>query len=87
MGSYQIEWKLSAAKALKNLPQQAVLRIVLSVERLSLNPYPVGVKKLVGAQHTYRIRVGDYRVIYTVWEAVLVIEILRVAHRREAYRG
>jgi len=87
MGSYQIEWKRSAAKALKSLPQQAVFHIVVAVERLSLNPYPVGVKRLVGAQHTYRIRVGDYRVIYTVWEAVLVIEILRVAHRREAYRG
>ena len=57
-----------------------------SVETLAENPYPVGVRKLEGAEFTYRIRVGDYRVIYEVYNDVLIVEVIRVRHRKDAYR-
>jgi mRNA interferase RelE/StbE len=85
MDSYRIEWKRSAAQELKKLPRQAIERIVKAVEQLATEPYPGGVRKLVGAEHTYRIRVGDYRVVYSVTASVLVIEIIRVGHRRDIY--
>jgi len=85
MGSYNIEWKHSAARELRKLPREAVLRILQAVEQLATEPYPHGVRKLVGAQHTYRIRVGDYRVVYNVVSSTLIIQIVRVGHRRDVY--
>ena len=63
MDSYSIEWKRSAAQELKKLPREVVGRILKAVGQFSTEPYPSGVRKLVGAEHTYRIRVGDYRII------------------------
>jgi len=85
MGSYSVEWKRSAAKELKSLPHNVVLRILSKVEGLSSDPYPDGVKKLVGAEHTYRVRVGDYRIVYSIWSSKLLIEIVRVGHRKDVY--
>jgi mRNA interferase RelE/StbE len=85
MASYSVEWKRSAAKELKNLPRDIVLRILGAVEGLSGEPYPAGVKKLVGAEHTYRVRVGDYRIVYSIWSSKLLIEIVRVGHRKDVY--
>jgi mRNA interferase RelE/StbE len=51
---------------------------------LSSNPFPDGVKKLSGAEHTYRIRIG-YRVVYTVTKAITIVEVIRVAHRKDVY--
>ena len=86
MVSYRIEWKPSAAKELKRLPRDIVPRVVKAVGELADEPFPSDVVKLQGSQFTYRIRVGDYRVIYTVVTNVLVIEIVRVRHRRDVYR-
>ena len=86
MASYRIEWKPSAAKELKRLPRDIVPRVVKAVGELADEPFPSDVVKLQGSQFTYRIRVGDYRVIYTVVTNVLVIEIVRVRHRRDVYR-
>jgi len=85
MVSYNIEWKHSAARELRKLPREAILRILQAVEQLATEPYPHGVRKLVGAQHTYRIRVGDYRVVYNVVSSTLIIQIVRVGHRRDVY--
>jgi mRNA interferase RelE/StbE len=87
MDSYSIEWKRSAVQELKKLPREIVGRIVNAVGQLSTAPLPTGVRKLVGSEHTYRIRVGDYRVIYSVMASALIIEIIRVGHRREVYRS
>ena len=86
MDSYQIEIKPSASKELEKLPRQIIPRIVAAIRELARNPYPQGVKKLTGFEHTYRIRVGDYRILYNIYEERLVIEIIRVRHRKEAYR-
>jgi mRNA interferase RelE/StbE len=85
MDSYSIEWKRSAAQELKKLPREVVGRILKAVEQLATEPYPGGVRKLVGAEYTYRIRVGDYRILYSVMASALIIEIIRVGHRRDIY--
>ncbi len=85
MASYTIEWKRSAVKELRVLPKDAVARILTAVEQLSVNPYPVGVRKLLGAEHTYRVREGDYRVVYTIIASSLIIEVIRVGHRKDVY--
>jgi len=87
MGTYQIEWKKSALRDLKRLDRQAVPRIVAAVESLSTQPVPGGVSRLQGSQRTYRIRVGNYRVIYELYESRLVVVVARVRHRKDAYRG
>ena len=86
MGIYRIEWKSSALRELKRLDRQIVPRIVAAVESLSLDPFPSGVKKLRGGEATYRLRVGDYRIVYEVFSDHLLVEIARVRHRKEAYR-
>jgi mRNA interferase RelE/StbE len=83
---YSIEWKRSAAKELRQLPKEVVVRVLRAVEGLRLSPFPTGVRKLSGAEYTYRIREGSYRVIYSVYTSRLVVEIIRVGHRRDVYR-
>lgn len=86
MATYQIEWKASALRELKRLDRKIIPRIISAVEFLSTNPFPAGVRKLQGADNAYRVRVGDYRIIYEVIHARIVIVILRVRHRKDAYR-
>lgn len=86
MASYRLVWKRSAEKELRALPREAVSRIVKIAEALRDDPYPAGARGIVGAQRTYRLRSGDYRLLYTVEQERLVIEVVRVAHSREAYR-
>jgi mRNA interferase RelE/StbE len=85
MDSYRIEWKRSAIKELKDLPKEVVPRIVKEIGKLSMNPYPHGVKKLSGSEYTYRIRQGSYRVVYTVTKKTSVVEIIRIGHRKDVY--
>jgi mRNA interferase RelE/StbE len=85
MDSYKIEWKRSAAKELKLLPKETIKKILKAIEELSLNPFLPKTKKLIGSEHTFRIRVGDYRIIYDIYSKLLVIEIIRVGHRRDIY--
>lgn len=86
MATYRIQWKPSAVKELRKLDRQVIPRIVKAVESLSSNPFPSGVRKLYSSEHSYHIRVGDYRIIYSVSESNLVIEIIRVRHRKDIYR-
>jgi len=86
MGLFSIQWKQSAKKELRKLGKDVIPRVVLAVEALADDPRPSGSKKLPGAERTYRIRIGDYRVVYSVLENVLRIEVIRVGHRRDIYR-
>lgn len=72
-------------KELRQLPKDAVARILKAVGALSGDPLPPGVRKLVGAEHTYRIREGSYRIIYSVVASELVVEVIRVGHRKDVY--
>jgi mRNA interferase RelE/StbE len=64
--TYKIEWKRSASKELEKLPRQMISKIAAAVDNLASNPYPEGVRKLVGSENSYRIRIGDYPVLYNV---------------------
>ena len=86
MNLFTIEWKRSALKELKRLPTDAVVRILAAVEGLRSDPFPAGSRKLAGAEDTHRIREGSYRVVYSVIASRLVIEVIRVGHRRDVYR-
>ncbi|NIA16059.1 MAG: type II toxin-antitoxin system mRNA interferase toxin, RelE/StbE family [Nitrospiraceae bacterium] len=86
MASYQIEWKRSALKEFRRLPASVQRRVFQAIEKLAENPYPHGGVKLTGSTRSYRLRVGDYRVVYTVESALLRIEIVRIRHRRDVYR-
>jgi mRNA interferase RelE/StbE len=86
MASYQIEWKRSAQRELRKLPRPMIERVVVAVENLADDPHPRGVRKLANSDNTYRIRVGDYRIIYDIFEKKLIVEILHIRHRKDAYR-
>lgn len=83
--SYRIDFTTAAARQVKKLPRPARDRILGAIEGLTDDPRPHGARKLVGEQTSWRIRVGDYRVIYDVFDAQLTITVVRAAHRREAY--
>lgn len=86
MASFRLEWKRVALKELKTLPPDTVRRLVSAVESLAENPYPEGCKKLAGSQHTYRIREGSYRVLYNVLTDLVLVEIVKIGHRKDVYR-
>ena len=86
MASYKVRWKRSARKELKKLDKQVVLRILQAVEKLSEDPLKSGSKKIVGSDSIYRIRVGNYRIIYNIEFSILTIEIIKVGHRGQIYR-
>jgi mRNA interferase RelE/StbE len=85
MDSYKIEWKVSAVKELKKLDRSVIPRIHDAVRSLAANPFPHGCCKLKGSESTFRIRIGDYRVVYEVVQGRLTIEIVRVRHRKDVY--
>ena len=84
MANYKIEIKKSAAKEISKLPKAAVKRIVDKIQTLSADPRPNGCKKLSGDEK-YRIRIGVYRVLYSIMDEKLVIYIVKVGHRKEIY--
>jgi len=83
---YRVEFKPSAAKAVRKLPVAVQRRILDRVEALAGDPRPQGCDKLEGLRDLYRVRVGQYRVVYQVSDKLLLVLVVRVAHRREVYR-
>jgi mRNA interferase RelE/StbE len=85
-GGYRVEILDSALRQLEKLPRDQRDRIREHIRELATNPRPHGSIKLKGEDDLYRIRVGDYRVIYTIRDDELIVLVLRVGHRREVYR-
>lgn len=83
---YKIYFKKSAAKELSRLPIAIIKRVQKVVINLENNPVPNNSRKLVGFKGLYRIRVGDYRVIYLVERTVKIVTITKIGHRREVYK-
>ena len=83
---YAITFARSARKELESLDRPLVNRIFPVIESLAQNPRPAKCKKLSGVQNRWRIRIGDYRVIYQIIDDDKVVDIVAVRHRREAYR-
>lgn len=86
MAGYRVEFRSSADRELSRLNRQVLDRVVAAVEALGEQPRPVGVRKMAGAEHTCRIRVGDYRVVCTIDDGAKVVTVERVRHRSDAYR-
>ncbi len=86
MASYRIEFTRSAEKDLRKIAKPQIAAIYRGIKRLEVDSRPHGVKKLEGADRTYRIRVGDYRVVYEIEDDVLVVLVIRIAHRKDVYR-
>jgi mRNA interferase RelE/StbE len=86
-GRYRVDISRHAEKQLRDLPRQVQERIIPRLAALADDPRPHGVEKLAGHADQYRIRIGDYRAIYAISDERLIVLVLRVAHRREAYRG
>ncbi len=86
MVSYEIQWKHSAEKELRGIDRQYIPRLLEAVESLSNNPFPSQHRKLHGSESSFRIRIGDYRVIYQVDLEKKIIVIYHVRHRKDAYR-
>ncbi len=83
---YTITFRRSAIKELADIPKPFNQNIAVAIDKLGSNPRPDGVKKLKGEDNSYRIRVGDYRVIYTIEEVIKIVEIQRIRHRKDAYK-
>ena len=86
MAEYAIVFARSARKELQALDRTVAARILKRIEALAMNPRPGGVKKLEGAPDLWRIRVGDWRVVYRLSDRERLIDVFAVRHRREAYR-
>ena len=84
--AYRITIKPSAARALAKLPADHRRRIAATVDALAGNPRPAGVEVLEARERLYRVRTGDYRILYQIQDAVLVVLVVRIGHRREIYR-
>ena len=84
---YTIAINPSALKELSKLPKATVKKAEKAIDSLANNPRPIGVKKLKGSdEDLYRIRVGDYRIIYSIEDEIKIIDILKIGHRKEIYR-
>uniref|UniRef100_I2Q5W0 Addiction module toxin, RelE/StbE family n=1 Tax=Desulfovibrio sp. U5L TaxID=596152 RepID=I2Q5W0_9BACT len=84
--AYRIELTPAAGRDFKRLPESVRRRIAPRIDALADEPRPAGVLSLTGMHGYYRLRVGDYRVIYKVEDDHLLVLVIRVANRREAYR-
>ena len=88
MSKYQVQFTKSAAKELKALPKQDAIKLAEAILFLSINPYSdlLNIKKLQSAQGYFRLRVQNYRIIYSVNKDILMIKIIKVGHRKEVYK-
>jgi mRNA interferase RelE/StbE len=86
MARYEVRFRKSAEKDLCRLDSAIQRRVLKAAEALADEPRPAGCKKLHGSEDAYRVRVGDYRIVYTLDDAVRIVAIERIRHRREVYR-
>ncbi|MBK7379907.1 MAG: type II toxin-antitoxin system RelE/ParE family toxin [Ignavibacteriales bacterium] len=86
MVKFKLQFKKSAAKELMALLNKEIKRILQSIDQLIENPRPINSKKL-SASEKYRLRIGNYRVLYEIQDQRLIIFIVKIAHRKEAYKS
>ena len=86
MPDYAIIFARSARKEIESFDEKIVNRIFSRIEALSKDPRPSGCRKLVGNKYLWRIRIGDYRVVYAIYDDKLIVDIISVRHRKDVYR-
>jgi mRNA interferase RelE/StbE len=84
--AYEVRLKPSAERELRKLPRQIQLRVARRLDGLTSDPRPHGCEKLAGLDDLYRIRVGEYRIVYQVSDQVLLILVVTIGHRGDVYR-
>ncbi len=85
--SYSVSLRRSALKELQSLPKTAVQKVSGAIDKLAENPRPDGVKKLKGSEEDlYRIRVGDFRIVYSIEDEIKIVDIRKIGHRKDIYR-
>jgi mRNA interferase RelE/StbE len=85
-GRYRVEIARRAVKTLLVLPRREQQRIRAAIDLLADSPWPPGCRALAGEPNAYRVRVGDYRIVYEVFDDRLIVDVVRVGHRRDFYR-
>jgi mRNA interferase RelE/StbE len=86
MAEYRITIKKSAARELEDIPQKDLQRVIKRIRSLAKDPRPHGSQKLSG-QEQYRIRQGDYRIVYSIEDRDFLVDVVKIGHRREIYRS
>ena len=85
--TYRVEFAAAALRQLRKLDRVAQRRVQAAVELLAGEPRPSGAKKLVGGDGEWRVRAGDYRIIYEIHDGILLVLVVAVGHRRDIYRN
>lgn len=85
MGRYRLVFRKSVARDMRRIPNRDLRRILDAVEALSENPRPAGAEKLSG-QERYRLRQGEYRVVYEIKDDAVIVVVVRIGHRKDVYR-
>ena len=85
--AYRLEIKKPARAQIARLPRPIQLRVMAAIVDLAETPRPHGARKIIGGDDAFRVRVGDYRIIYEIVDRVLTVFIVRVAHRKDVYRS
>ena len=83
---YEVYLESAAERDLRRLPADIFHRIIPRLQTMAEDPRPPGCRKLTGSENDWRIRIGEYRVIYEIDEGQRVVRVFRIRHRREAYR-
>ena len=84
--TYSVDFSKVARKQFNKLPSDVQERIETKINNLAIEPRPNGVKKIQGEENSYRIRVGDYRVVYEIFDDILLVTVIRVKHRSQVYQ-
>ena len=84
--TYKIEFSRAAEDQFSKLPQKESKKIAKRIDKLASDPFPPKCEKLEGEDGIYRVRQGDYRILYSVFEKKLIVLVLKIGHRREIYR-
>ena len=88
MAGYSVRIKRSAAKEVDAIGQRRDRqRVVAKIQQLGTDPRPPGCEKLAGVSELYRVRVGTYRILYSIEDAVRIVAVVKVAHRKDVYRA
>ena len=84
--TYKVIISRQAVKEIKKLPKSTILKVHSKITSLSKNPRPSGVVKLVSYDNLWRVRVGNYRIIYTIEDKIKVVDVREVVNRKDAYK-
>tara|TARA_R110000868_G_scaffold32343_3_gene117640 strand:- start:40 stop:303 length:264 start_codon:yes stop_codon:yes gene_type:complete len=86
VANYKIEITSSAEKSLKRIPKKDIIKVIEAIQILAISPFPEGCRKLKGEEDVYRVRQGNYRIIYEVVEKKLIVLVLKIGHRKDIYK-